>query len=113
TKTVHASPDFLVGRYRLGLALEAMRRFDEAMDQFEVARQLSGGAPAATAALGYVLAMRAAAQRPGRPFSHSWRRAAGSMSPRPPSPKCTWRSAISIEHSSGSASASQSDRACW
>ena len=57
TKTVHASPDFLLGHYRLGLALEAIQRFDQAVEEFDIARRLSGGAPAPTAALGYVLAV--------------------------------------------------------
>jgi len=66
TKTIEASPDFLVGHYRLGLALEAAGRFAEAMHEFEIAQQLSLGAPAPTAALGHVLALigrRAEAER--------------------------------------------------
>lgn len=54
--TLQDHPEFIVARYRLGLTLEAMGRFDEAAREQEAARRSSRDAPAPTAALACVFA---------------------------------------------------------
>jgi DNA-binding winged helix-turn-helix (wHTH) protein/tetratricopeptide (TPR) repeat protein len=54
--TLQDHPEFIVARYRLGLTLEAMGRFDDAIHELQLARRQSHDAPAPTAALACALA---------------------------------------------------------
>jgi TolB-like protein/tetratricopeptide (TPR) repeat protein len=49
--TVRQSPEVVVAHYRLGLALEAAHRLEEAIAEFEIAHQISGPTPAPAASL--------------------------------------------------------------
>jgi Flp pilus assembly protein TadD len=55
-KTLEANPNFFGIRRYLGLALEQVGRYDEAIAEFQKARELSGDSPVLVAAIGHAYA---------------------------------------------------------
>jgi serine/threonine protein kinase/Flp pilus assembly protein TadD len=56
-KILDLDPNFALGHYRLGLAYEQKKMYQQAIAEFQKAADLSGGGPAAIAALGHAYAV--------------------------------------------------------